>query len=72
MLVLVQIIRIYDVKTLKTDYILEGHTNDVSKVVFDCKGYTLITGSNDATCRLWDVDTGECRQILEGHTDEIF
>ena len=57
---------------MKTDYVLKGHTNDVSKVVFDSRGYTLITGSSDCTCRLWDVDTGDCRQILEGHTDEIF
>ena len=56
--------RIYDVKTLKTDFILEGHNNDVSKVVFDSRGFTLLTGSSDNTCRLWDVDTGECRQIL--------
>ena len=63
---------IYDVKTLKTEHILTGHTKEISKCVFDSRGNTLMTGSSDSTVKLWDVDTGKCKQTLEGHKDEIF
>ena len=59
-------------KTLKTDFTLTGHTGEISKVVFDSRGNTLMTGSSDSTVRLWDVETGILKQKLEGHKDEIF
>ena len=50
--------KIYNVKTLLTEYTLTGHTAEISKVVFNSRGSTLMTGSSDATVRLWDVETG--------------
>ena len=64
--------KIYDVKMLTTEHTLVGHANEISKVVFDSRGNTVITGSSDKTCRIWDVKSRECKQILEGHKDEIF
>jgi dynein assembly factor with WDR repeat domains 1 len=49
-----------------------GHTAEISKVVFNSKGDTIMTASSDCTVRLWDVDTGSCKQVLEGHKEEIF
>ena len=76
--------KIYNTKTLLTEYTLTGknlifilinflgHEAEISKVCFNSKGNTLMTGSSDTTVRLWDVETGTCRQVLEGHKEEIF
>ena len=46
------IAKIYDVKTLTTEHTLVGHTHEISKVVFDSRGNTVITGSSDKACRM--------------------
>ena len=51
---------------------MEAHSKELSKVVFDSKGTTLMTGAMDANCILWDVETGEMKQILKGHKEDIF
>jgi len=52
--------------------ILQGHSEEISKVSFNPQGSKVLTGSSDKTARLWDVESGECDQILQGHSDEIF
>ena len=61
--------KIYDVKTLTTEFTCTGHSKEISRVMFDSRGLNLLTGSSDATCRLWDVETGNCKQILDGHKE---
>ena len=51
--------RVYDVKTLKTDYILEGHEAEISKICFNSRGNIIMTGSSDKTIRLWDSEFGK-------------
>jgi dynein assembly factor with WDR repeat domains 1 len=53
-------------------HVLEGHEQEISKVMFNPQGTLLVTASNDMTARVWDVAGGFCLQVLAGHTDEIF
>ena len=57
-------VKVYDVKSLNTEFTFVGDGKEVSKVIFDSRGYNLITGSDN--CRLYNLETGECKQILDG------
>ncbi len=57
---------IWDVKTGKSlDFLLEGHTQDVTSVAFSPDGTTLLTGSEDNTACLWDSLTGKQLKVLD-------
>jgi WD40 repeat protein len=54
----------------------QGHSSQISQLLFTPEGKTLISTSWDKTIRLWDVETGELittlrHQIGEGHEGEI-
>lgn len=53
-------------------HVLEGHSDEISRVTFNPKGTLILTASKDCTARVWDRSTGDCLQVLEGHDDEIF
>ena len=57
-------VKVYDVKSLNTEFTFVGDGKEVSKVIFDSRGYNLITGSDN--CRLYNLEKGECKQILDG------
>jgi WD40 repeat protein len=50
----------------------QGHTGQVTCVVFSSNGHHIASGSHDRTVRIWDFQTGVqiCEPIL-GHTGEI-
>ncbi|MGC9526252.1 MAG: eIF2A-related protein [Limnospira sp.] len=51
---------------------LEGHTENVTSVIFSPSGRNLISTSLDKTVKVWDINKKEIIQIWEGHVDEIY
>lgn len=51
--------------------ILEGHTWDVSSLVFSSDGEQIASASHDGTVRLWDSSTGRCRLVMKGHSEPV-
>jgi len=57
-------VRFWDLKRLKRDLRLQGHTGDINVIAFSPDGRLLATGAgnwnlnNDQTARIWDVTTG--------------
>ena len=49
----------------------EGHSDEVTGVVFSPDGSQLASGSGDRTVRVWDVQTSQCQYTLEGHSGNI-
>jgi WD40 repeat protein len=56
--------------TEQFEFILKGHTRNVSCVVVISDKY-IVSGSWDKTIRVWDIKTGRCKYILSGHTEQI-
>ncbi len=62
---------IYDAQTGEEINLITGYTSDVKSVTFSPDGYTIASGSWDATVRLWDVRTGTPLLTMEGHTARV-
>jgi eukaryotic-like serine/threonine-protein kinase len=45
---------------------LEGHTDEVWKIIFTQGNQRLLSSSKDGTARLWDVESGETLKIIQG------
>jgi len=50
---------------------LEGHSSEVTSVVFSPDGKTLASGSDDKTVKLWDVTTGTEIRTLKGYNSSV-
>ena len=46
--------------------VLEGHSNDVTFLLYIKERDILISGSNDVTLRLWNMSTYQCDKVIEG------
>jgi WD40 repeat protein len=64
-------IKLWSIKTGRSDATLNGHTSGVTSVVYAPLGDRLASASLDRTIRLWNLKTGRCEAILRGHTDSI-
>ena len=53
-------------------YTIQGHTADISAVVFSPDNQKLATASEDKTAQIWDAKTGNFLHELQGHTDGLF
>jgi hypothetical protein len=62
-------IRLWQLHTGKTVYILKGHTDAVLRVTFDHAGNHLSSTANDGTVRIWDVSTGQPLHVLKQQTN---
>jgi small GTP-binding protein len=60
-------VRLWDVEAGQCLRVLEGHTNDVERVMWSTDQRRVLSGSADKTLRLWDVETGLCLRVLKGH-----
>ena len=47
---------------------LEGHTRDITSIVFSPRGDLLASAADDDTVRLWDAKTGRPLHTLQEHT----
>jgi WD40 repeat protein len=45
--------------------VLEGHSGEVSAVVFSPDGQLVASASRDRTVRVWETATGQCLSVLE-------
>jgi RNA polymerase sigma factor (sigma-70 family) len=51
--------------------VIEGHTDDVHRVVFSPDGKRLLSCGMDTSVRLWDVDSGKELRCFNGHNDRV-
>ncbi|MGJ8671212.1 MAG: NACHT domain-containing protein, partial [Oceanococcus sp.] len=49
----------------------KGHEDRLTSVAFAPDGRTVLTGSDDKTCRLWGVSSGKTIMIFKGHEHEV-
>lgn len=64
-------IQLWDTHTKQLRGVLEGHTLDVTDIVFSRDGRTIASASWDCTLRLWDTSTGKSRKVFGKHTDSV-
>lgn len=63
-------LRIWDLATCETRFILSGHTASIRCIAV--QGHRVVSGSYDGSARLWDLRTGVCLRLLIGHTGKIY
>lgn len=56
--------RIWDYQTKTCIQVLEGHTENVTSVLFHPKLPIIVTGSEDGTIRIWHSVTYRCEMTL--------
>ena len=59
-------LKVWDLKTGKETYTLEGHKSHVSTVAITPDGHYAVSGSDDNTLKVWDLKTGKETYTLEG------
>ncbi len=64
-------IRIWDARTGRLLFRIEGHTGYVFKLVFTDDGTRLLSAAADQTIRVWDVKNWTELRVLRGHSDEV-
>ncbi|XP_054977098.1 platelet-activating factor acetylhydrolase IB subunit beta-like [Sorex araneus] len=50
---------------------LNGHSGQITRVIFHPVLTLIASSSEDATIRVWDSETGALKQTLKGHSDTI-
>ncbi|KAF9957088.1 hypothetical protein BGZ72_002190 [Mortierella alpina] len=63
-------LRVWDLSTGKTRFLLQGHRDPVRCI--EAHGNLLVSGSYDCTARVWSLLTGECLLVLQGHFQQIY
>ena len=65
-------IRIWDARTGRLLFRIEGHTGWVCKLAFTDDGTRLLSAASDQTIRVWDVKNWTEMRVLRGHSDEVY
>ncbi len=60
-------IRIWDIKSGKTLFILKAHTKKVQSLILLNDGNSLVSTSKDETFRVWDITNGTLIKTLKRH-----
>ena len=64
-------VQLWDTHTKQLRGVLEGHTSDVTDIVFSPDGRTIASASWDCTLRLWEANTGKPRKVFGKHTGSV-
>lgn len=64
-------LRVWDVNTCRTLWVLDGHTSWVTDVALTIDERKCVSAAQDCTLRIWELDTGICTGTLKGHTDYV-
>jgi WD40 repeat protein len=64
-------VRVWDAATGRQLHKLQGHTCNITRVVFSRDGKRLATASEDQTVKVWDAGTGRELAKLAGHADGV-
>jgi WD40 repeat protein len=64
-------IRLWNMSSASTDYVLQGHSDMVVDVACSANGKIASAGSWDQTARLWDIENKNTIYILNKHTDTV-
>ncbi|KAH8981934.1 WD40 repeat-like protein [Lactarius hatsudake] len=64
-------VRVWDVRTGLTLYVLRGHTATVRCLKVLHNRPVAVSGSRDGTLRVWDVQRGRMLRVLAGHAESV-
>ena len=64
-------LQLWQADTKESLFTLEGHSENISSVVFSRDGNLLASGSWDDTIRLWNPITGGHLATFTGHSDDV-
>ena len=64
-------VRVWETRTGKEQFILDGHTDALCSIHFDPTGRYLVTASIDKTAKIWDIEKREEIHTLKGHTGTV-
>lgn len=67
-----RMIKLLDAATGHLKHLLEGHEDQIGKVVFSPDGKLLVSAGFDGTLLLWDVAIGKTLRKLQGHKNWVF
>jgi WD40 repeat protein len=60
-------LRVWNLSSLKCDFILEGHTQPVTCISTATHKPSAVSGGRDDEVRLWNIVTGTCTHAFLGH-----
>jgi WD40 repeat protein len=63
-------IRIWDLKTKQTKFLLQGHVDDVEEFIFIDENYGA-SASRDRCIIVWDIEACRAIRVLEGHEKDV-
>ncbi|KAF8764802.1 U4/U6 small nuclear ribonucleoprotein Prp4 like protein [Argiope bruennichi] len=63
--------RVWDLRTGRCIWFLNGHQNSVLTICFSPNGYQLATGSADNTVKVWDLRRQKCEYTISVHTNLV-
>ncbi|KAI0057365.1 WD40 repeat-like protein [Artomyces pyxidatus] len=66
-----KVLRVWDIRTGFTIYVLHGHTSTVRCLRVLHNRPIAVSGSRDTTLRVWDVQRGRMLRVLTGHTGSV-
>ena len=64
-------IRIWNADTGRPMATLDGHTDEVVRMVFSADGSKLVSGSADQTVRVWDLASKQAAHVIRPHDGTI-